>query len=119
MKKLMSLVFGLGVLSFLLVGCEGLKMSLHESGATNAELDVPISKLAPAIKNAAPKAGLMNLNEVKDTPFDGRFESNDALVTYKKIDDKTTKIYIGIGTPSDTDKEKLLLNEIKKALGVK
>jgi hypothetical protein len=118
MRKLMSLVFGLGVLAFLLAGCEGLKMSLHESGATRAELDVPINKMAPAIKNAAPKAGL-SVNQVKDTPVDGQFESNDVLVTYKKIDDKRTKIYIGVGTPSDTDKEKLFLNEIKKELDIK
>ena len=118
MRKLMSVVFGLGVLAFLLVGCEGLRMSLHESQATWADLDVPISKLPQAITKAAPRAGLM-VNEVKNTPVDGQFESNDVLVTYKKIDDKKTKIYIGVGTPSDTDKEKLLLNEIKKELGVK
>lgn len=118
MRKLMSVAFGLGVLAFLLVGCEGLRMSLHESQATWADLDVPISKLAPAIKNATPKAGLM-VNQVKDTPVDGQFESNDVLVTYKKIDDKRTKIYIGVGTPSDTDKEKLFLNEIKKELDIK
>jgi hypothetical protein len=118
MKKLMSVVFGLGILVLLATGCEGLRMSLHESQATWADLDVPIGKLAPAIKNAAPKAGLM-VNQVKDTPVDGQFESNDVLVTYKKIDDKKTKIYIGVGTPSDTDREKLFLNEIKKELGIK
>jgi hypothetical protein len=118
MRKLMSLVLGFGVLVFLLAGCEGLRMSLHESNATRADLDVPIGKLPQAIKNAAPKAGLA-VNQVKDTPVDGQFESNDVLVTYKKMDDNKTRIYIGVGTPSDSDKEKLFLNEIKKELGVK
>lgn len=118
MKKLMSVVFGLGVMAVLLAGCEGLKMSMHESQATSEELNIPISKMAPAIKVAAPKAGLI-ANQVKDTPFEGQFDSTDVLVTYKKIDDKKTKIYVGVGTPPDRDKEKLFLNEIKKQLGVK
>jgi len=118
MRKLMSVVVGLGILALLLTGCEGLKTSLHEGQATCADFDVPIGKLAPAIKNAAPKAGLV-VNQVKDTPFDGRFESADVLVTYKKIDDNKSKIYIGVGTPPDRDKEKLFLSEIKKELGVK
>ncbi|MFA6567582.1 MAG: hypothetical protein WCS96_05165 [Victivallales bacterium] len=119
MRKLMSVVFGLGVLAFLLAGCEGMKMSMHESHATYADIDVPISKLPQAIKNAAPKAGFV-VNQVQDTPVDGRFESSEVLVTYKKIDDKKTKIYVGVGTFfPDRDKEVLFLNEIKKELGVK
>ncbi len=118
MRRLMSVVLGLGLLAFLLAGCESLKMSLHESQSTCTELDVPIAKLAPAIKNAAPKAGIV-VNQVKATPVEGQFDSTNVLVTYKKLDDKRTKIYIGVGIPPDRDKEKLFLNEIMKELGVK
>ncbi|HBC87834.1 MAG TPA: hypothetical protein DCZ94_12840 [Lentisphaeria bacterium] len=119
MKKLMALVFGFGILAVLMAGCEGMRTTYHENQSTSEELNVPIAKLAPAIKLAAPKAGYPVLSQVKDTPVEGQFECPDVFVSYKKIDDNKTKIYINIGSISDPDKERLMLNEVKKALGIK
>ncbi|GEM_PF-2902198 len=119
MKKLLALIVGIGALAILISGCDSLKATFHEGQATSEELAVPIAKMAPAIKTAAPKAGYPNLAQVTDTPVDGKFECPGAYVTYKKLDDNKTKLYISIGSISDPDKERLFMNEVKKELGLK
>ncbi|MFZ2658021.1 MAG: DUF3568 family protein [Victivallales bacterium] len=115
MKKLIALAIGLGAIAFLLAGCTTMRLA----GATQEQIKAPIEKVAAAIKVAAPKAGLEAMSQEKDTPVEGEFKSSEAFVIYKKIDDNRTNIYVSIGGVPDRDREKLMVNEIKKELGIK
>lgn len=97
---------------------EDMGRSHHEGNSTSLIVDVPVEKLPEAISKGGQKAGYM-LNKVKESPIDGEFESSNLNVTYKKIDDKKSKIYVRVGSFGEKDKEALIVNEIKKELGVK
>ena len=118
MKKILALVIGFGALTLILAGCDSLVQSFHEGRSTEVILPVSIEKVAPAIKEAASKSGFI-VTQTQSTPADGVYEGDSQEITYKKIDDKTTKIYARYNTAGNRDKEILFVNELKKELGIK
>lgn len=59
------------------------------------------------------------MNQTKSLPVEFEYKGGGIKITGKKLDDKRCKIFIRTGFTGDSDKEGLILNEIKKELRLK
>ncbi len=99
--------------------CQDFGNTTHENNSSSILLDVPIAKLPEAIKAGAAKAGYTSLNKVNESPIDGEFQAEGIDITYKKIDEAKTKMFVRVGALGAKDKEALIINEIERSLGLK
>jgi hypothetical protein len=119
MKRFGMLALGVALVA-VMAGCSiisDIGKSHHESHATTAILNTTIEKLNAAVPKAASKAGYA-VSQSKDAPAESVFEGQGIKITTKKLDDQRCKIYLRAGWSGDTDKEGLILGELKKALGL-
>lgn len=120
MKNLMVGIM-LGALVLFVGGCsmfDSMSQSHHESKSTSLDLPVALDNVSAGIEKAVPKAGY-GVSKSKDTILEKEFVGEGINITAKKIDDKTSKIYVRIGFAGDPIKEGVIISEIKKELNVK
>ena len=120
MKRIVAPLL-IGVFTLAIQGCsitKDITKSHHESNATIAVLNTNLAKINAAIPKAALKAGY-TVNQTKSIPAELEYKGDGIKITGKKLDDKRSKIFIRTGFRGDTDKQGLVLNEIKKELGLK
>ena len=121
MKRIVALLL-IGVFTLALPGCcsfcQDITRSYHENNATFAVLNASMEKITAAIPEAALKAGY-SVNQTKSTLGEFEYKGDGLKITGKKLDDKKTKIFIRSGFFSDTDRQGLVLREVKKELRLK
>lgn len=99
------------------------KRQYHEGHSTVEELAVPMDKMPAAVNAFITKNGF-KVTETENSALDGKYEAEGAdskyiVLTYKKIEDSKTKVFLRFGASGDKDKEKVLMGDLKKELGVK
>ena len=121
MKRIVTLLL-IGVFTLAIQGCcsmlKDLTKSHHENNSTVAILNTSMTKMNAAIPEAALKAGY-TVSQTNSTLAEFEYKGNGIKITGKKLDDNRSKIFIRTGFSGDTDKQGLVLKEIKKALGLK
>lgn len=121
MKKLLVFLAMIGTISVVIMGCsmfDSMSQSHHESKSTVADLPVPLNVLSIAIEKAVPQAGF-SVSKTKDNVLDKEFTGDNIMITAKKIDDKTSKLFVRVGFAGDPTKEGVIIAEIKKYMGIK
>ncbi len=121
-KVALALTLALGFL----VGCSLIRdnrRQYHENHASVEELAVSIDKMPEAVNKFITKSGF-TVTDTQNTAIDGKYEADGPdsrfmVITYKKLEDNKTKVFLRVGAAGDKDKEKVLMGELKKELGVK
>ena len=112
----------LGILALFGGGCqsiEEMRISRHESNATDIYINTTPEKLNAAIEKVLPPMGYP-IHKVNNTRMIGHYEADDIEVTVKETDIKGKLVmYVRVGSMGDNYKEKLIVEAIKKELGIK
>lgn len=118
---LLAVVAALAVPGIMMTGCQSLeemRLSRHEGNATDFYVNTTPEKLNAAIEKVLPPMGYP-IHKVNNTRMEGHYEANDIEVTVKKTDMKDKLVmYIRVGSMGDKYKEKLVVDALKKELGM-
>ena len=118
-KMALTLALALGFIS----GCAIIrdnKRQYHEGHSTVEEFAVAIDKMPTAVNAFITKNGF-KVTDTQNSAIDGKYEAEGAndsylVISFKKIEDAKTKVYLRVGAAGDKDKEKVLMADLKKEL---
>lgn len=125
MKKIFLAAFVLSLTTAFISGCsvfEEMRISRHESNASDVYLDAPLDKVEAAIEKVVPQMGYGIEKETSSTTnniVDADFSGNNIEITCKKKGQKQTAVFIRVNDMGDKEEEAKIIKALKKELKLK